>query len=260
MVALSLRTRDPVVARRLGMRLNLVCAEWSDKMGMGMGMLLPPNMDQLLRGYVEREDYLHLERFRTDMEASPPVQFGSQTALFKDRATQDRIFARLHRFAKEEGPVSTFTEAMNAELKSEGFTTFERDKICQRMENGYVGSLLKANDNGIGMPSPSCVDEVLASTATPITVDTRENVLRFVAGSQERILTKYADLYGTAATEPHLAWQAAGMASVRCGMMAASLRLLPARMRFSAVNWKTMSGCPRPRKPTSLLKLQPPSP
>ena len=167
MVAFSLRTRDPAVARRLGMRLNLMSHEWSEKMD--QGMLLPANIEQLMRGYAEREDYLRLERFRVDMEAPVPAQFASKEALFRERATQDRIFARLYQIAREEGPICQFSDALAAKLAIEGFSTFERDKICQRIENGYVRSLLEPKETGIGMPPVSLVDDVLQSTATPVT-------------------------------------------------------------------------------------------
>ena len=207
MVAFSLRTRDPALARRIGMRLNLACEEWSEAMQQETGF--QEKIADMLRFYAERDLHDNAERLRTDLESNNFGYFDSRAELLKYRSTQNRIFAKMYALAGEEGPNCSYTPECDAGLAAEGYSRFERDKIWDRIGKGFIRALFVANCDGADMPETHLVDAAIRAGGVPVTSDVRQQVIAKFAAVKARNLDKFAELSRVACSDAPAAWRAA---------------------------------------------------
>jgi hypothetical protein len=214
-VAISLRTHDRKVARRLADQLSVKADEYMTQPG-----LTATDIKAALKAIVEiqRQDYA--DRLRRDVEelGMPPAYSKAAdrsllelTELFwgdikferlNNLASKYRVASALDRLAAAKGPMVAWSQSIEDEFRGEGLTTTEVDQIQAWIAAGYAVEAFRP-DSAIAKTPSTAFAEKIAGVRVAGQIGSRDDVYAMLARERSVLAAATADRYEAAACGRH---------------------------------------------------------
>lgn len=150
-VAFSLGTRDPRIARAVGRQL---AAAWDTIV---QTTLSADDIAHALKGPALRRHLQDAERLRADIKHARKADEFDRRRFLSERRAKARVFSALTELASQHGPGCEFSSEIEGAYRSQGYGSYELGLIEDKIRKGYVREMFRFGSEIAGTPK---IDDV----------------------------------------------------------------------------------------------------